>query len=198
MGLNAGMYGLSSGAELTAYFDQVMQQRFLPSGRVRFIPMSQVVGSYAVESLLTGALQPVKVRRKVVDATYSRMQVPATTLPRYSVAPGVRRVPLNELVRLAQPQPGYVVVGAGKTGIDACLWLLEQGVEAGDIRWIMPRDSWLQDRANLQSGDEFFMNTWDNLAMQLEAVMASGSVEDLFGRLEASGDLMRIDTRVKP
>ena len=43
VGLNAGMYGLSSGAELTAYFDQLMQQRFLPSGRVRYLPMSQVV-----------------------------------------------------------------------------------------------------------------------------------------------------------
>ena len=52
MGLNAGMYGLSSGAELLAYFDQVMQQRFLPSGRVRFLPMSQVVGAYEVESVL--------------------------------------------------------------------------------------------------------------------------------------------------
>jgi hypothetical protein len=39
-----------------------MQQRFLPSGRVRFMAMSQVDGSYEVESLLTGARQPVKVR----------------------------------------------------------------------------------------------------------------------------------------
>ena len=65
VGLNKGMYDLASGAEVLAYFDQVMQQRFLPSGRVRFLPMSQVVGAYEVESLLTGSRQPVKVRRKV-------------------------------------------------------------------------------------------------------------------------------------
>ena len=123
------MYGLASGAELLAYFDQVMQQRFLPSGRVRCLPMSQVVGAYEVESLVTGARQPVKVRKKVVDGTHSRMQVPATTPPRYAVAPASRCVPVNELARLARPQAGYVVVGAGKTGMDACLWLLEQGVE---------------------------------------------------------------------
>lgn len=198
VGLNAGMYGLSSGAELLAYFDQVMQQRFLPSGRVCFLTMSQVVGEYEVESLVTGTRRPIKVRKKVVDCTHSRMQVPATTPPRYSVAPGVRCVPLNELARLAQPQAGYVVVGAGKTGMDACSWLLEQGVDPDHIRWIMPRDSWVLDRANIQSGDEFFVNTWGTMSQQLEAVAAAQDVPDLMLRLEAAGEWMRIDPRVMP
>jgi hypothetical protein len=198
VGLNAGMYSLSSGAELLAYFDQVMQQRFLPSGRVRFLPMSQVVGAYEVESLLTGARQAVTVRRKVVDGTHSRMQVPSTTPPRYAVAPGVRCVPLNELAKLSRPQAGYVVVGAGKTGMDACLWLLEQGVDPDQIRWVMPRDPWVLDRANFQSGDEFFMNTWSNMARRLESVVAAESVQDLMLRLEAAGDWMRIDSGVMP
>jgi hypothetical protein len=198
MGLNAGMYSLSSGAELLAYFDQLMQQRFLPSGRVRFLPMSQVVGAYEVESLLTGARQAVTVRRKVVDGTHSRMQVPSTTPPRYAVAPGVRCVPLNELAKLSRPQAGYVVVGAGKTGMDACIWLLEQGVDPDQIRWVMPRDPWVLDRANVQSGDEFFMNTWGNIARQLESVVAAENVQDLMLRLEAAGEWMRIDPGVMP
>lgn len=198
VGLNAGMYGLSSGAELIAYFDQVMQQRFLPSGRVRFLPMSQVVGTYEAQSLVTGARQPLRVRKKIVDCTYSRMQVPATTPPRYSVAAGVRCVPLNELVRLDRPQAAYVVVGAGKTGMDACNWLLEQGVDPDAILWVMPRDPWVLDRANIQSGDEFFMNTWGTMARQLEAVAAAESVQDLLLRLEAAGEWMRIDTGVMP
>jgi hypothetical protein len=198
VGLNAGMYGLSSGAELLAYFDQVMQQRFLPSGRVRFLPMSQVVGAYEVESLLTGARRPVTVRKKVVDGTHSRMQVPATTPPRYPVAPSVRCVPVNDIATLARPQAGYVIVGAGKTGMDACLWLLEQGVDPDDIRWIMPRDSWVLDRANVQAGDEFFTNTWGTMTGQLEAVSAAADVPDLMLRLEAAGEWMRIDPRVEP
>jgi hypothetical protein len=175
-----------------------MQQRFLPSGRVRFLPMSQVVGAYEVESLVTGARQPVKVRRRVVDGTYSRMQIPATTPPRYAVAPGVRCVPVNELARIAQPQAGYVVVGAGKTAMDACIWLLEQGVDPDQIRWIMPRDSWVLDRANVQSGDDFFMNTWGSLTRQLEAVISAENVQDLMLRLEAAGEWMRIDPGVMP
>lgn len=198
VGLNAGMHGLSSGAELLAYFDLVMQQRFLPSGRVRFLPMSRVLGTHEVESLITGVRQPVKVRKKVVDCTHSGMQVPSTTPPRYAVAPGVRCVPLNELARLQEPQTGYVVVGSGKTGMDACLWLLEQGVDPDHIRWIMPRDAWVQDRANLQSGDEFFMNTWGSQTRQLEAVAAAENVQDLFLRLEAAGELMRIDPAIEP
>gem|GEM_PF-2087695 len=198
VGLNEGMYNLAGGAEVLAYFDQVMQQRFLPSGRVRFLPKSQVIGSYEVESLLTGRRQPVQVRKKVVDATYSGTQVPSTTPPRYSVAPDVRCVPLNDLVKLTQPQAGYVVVGSGKTGIDACLWLLEQGVDPDDIRWIMPRDAWLLDRANLQPGDEFFMNTCGIFVRQLEAVAAAEDVPDLLHRLEAAGEWVRIDTRVQP
>ena len=35
-GLNQGLYGLASGAEVLAHFEQVLQDRFLPSGR----PMS--------------------------------------------------------------------------------------------------------------------------------------------------------------
>jgi hypothetical protein len=198
VGLNAGMYDLSGGADLLAYFDQVMQQRFLPSGRVRFMAMSQVVGSHEVESSVTGVRRPVKVRKKVVDCTHSGMRVPSTTPPSYNVAPGVRCVPVNDIVRLTQPQSGYVVVGSGKTGIDACLWLLEQGVDPDLIRWIMPRDPWLLDRANVQSGEEFFMNTWGSLTSELEAVAAAHDTQDLMLRLEEAGVFLRIDTQVVP
>lgn len=198
VGLNAGMYGLSSGAELTAYFDQLMQQRFLPSGRVRYLPMSQVVDGDEVESLITGSRQHVKVNRKVVDCTYSRMQVPATTPARYAIAPGVHCVPVNGLAKLDRPQAGYLIVGAGKTAMDACIFLLQLGVDPDHIRWVMPRDSWVLNRANIQSGDEFFFETWGNLTRQLESVVAAESVPDLILRLEAAGEWMRIDPHVLP
>lgn len=197
-GLNKGFYDLASGPEIVGYFDQLMQQRFLPSGRVRFMPKCQVVGSHEIESLLNGQRQSIQVRKKVVDATFSDMRVPSTTPPKYLVASGVRCVPVNDLVKLDRIQAGYVVVGSGKTGIDACLWLLEHGVEPAHIRWIMPRDGWLLDRANIQPGDDFFINTCRSLAQQLEAAAMAEDVADLFNRLEACGELLRIDTQVKP
>ena len=36
--------------------------------------------------------------------------------------------------------------GAGKTGIDAVLFLLNQNVDADKITWIMPNDPWLVNR----------------------------------------------------
>ena len=198
VGLNRGFYDLASGPEIVGYLDQVMQQRFLPSGRVRFLPKSQVVGSDQVESLLTGQRHSVQVRKKVVDATFSDMRIPSTTPPSYTVAGGVRCVPLNDLVRLDCPQPGYVVVGAGKTGMDACLWLLEQGVDPERIRWIRPRDGWILNRANVQAGEAFFANSCGSHAQQLEAVATATDVPDLFQRLEACGELLRIDTQVQP
>ena len=39
-GLNKGLSDLATGAEVSAYFDEVMRQTFLPSGRVQYFPMS--------------------------------------------------------------------------------------------------------------------------------------------------------------
>jgi hypothetical protein len=202
VGINAGSYGLASGAEVLAHFDQTMQQRFLPSGRVRFLPMSEVVpgpgGQHQVRSLTSGQLQPILVRRKVVDATQARTEVPSTHPPKYAVAPGVACVPLNRLPDIARPHAAYTVVGSGKTGIDACLWLLENGVPPARIRWVMPRDAWWMDRANFQPGIENFEHNMQHASGQFDAILEARSVSDLFARLEARGALMRIDPAVEP
>jgi len=197
-GLNAGLGELASGAEVLAYFDEVMRHRFLPSGRVRFFPMSDEVGDCAFVSRVSGARVDVKVRRKVVDATWLNTSVPSTHTPSFSIAPGVMFMPLNDLTRLKAPPRRFVVIGGGKTGIDACLWLLENGVDPDAISWIMPRDGWLLDRRNTQPGIEFFHHTMEAQARQIESAAAAASVEDLFDRLERAGVLRRIDPAVRP
>ncbi|MEO8125016.1 MAG: FAD/NAD(P)-binding protein [Burkholderiales bacterium] len=201
-GLNEGLYGLASGAEVLAHFDQVMQQRFLPSGRVRWFPMSEVsVGPGTVHtfnSLTSGETCQVQVRRKLVDATHARTEVPSTRAPKYAIAPGVRCAPLNDLPRIERPHAAYTVVGSGKTGMDACLWLLQNGVPPSRIRWIMPRDAWLMDRANHQPGADDFERSIGSSIAQFEAVIEAASVADLFARLEAHGELLRIAPEVEP
>jgi hypothetical protein len=85
IGFNAGMYGLASGAQVLAYFDQVMQQRFLTSGRVRWFAMSEYAigpdGKHQVHSLTSGNSRQITVRKKVVDATHAHTVVPSTTRP---------------------------------------------------------------------------------------------------------------------
>ena len=67
VGLNKGLGHLASGAEVSAYFDDVMRHRFLPSGRVRYYPMCDYLGDNKFQSLLTGEVFEVEVARRRVD-----------------------------------------------------------------------------------------------------------------------------------
>ena len=127
-GGNAGLYELASGTELVTYFDQLMNRRFLPSGRVRYLPVSEFLGDGQIRNLVSGATTNVEAK-KTVDATYMNVTVPSVTPPKYDVAEDVWCVPLNDLPELVDLPEEYVVVGGGKTAIDACLWLLDNGVD---------------------------------------------------------------------
>jgi hypothetical protein len=196
-GPNTGLSELASGAEILAYFDAVMRQRFLPSGRVRYFPMTNLDDDETLVSRLSGQRHRIEAR-KIVDAAYLSPAVPATTPPAFTVAPGVTCVPVGELPRATRPGAPYVVIGAGKTGIDACLWLLENGTDPRQIRWIVPRDSWLYDRAAFQPGRENLATLIEFMANQVEALAGAESVDEVFARLEATGAVLRLDPAVKP
>ena len=70
IGLNAGFYGLASGLEVLNHFDQVMRERFLPSGRVRWLPMSEYRagpgGTHEITSLINGDVAQIVPRKKLV------------------------------------------------------------------------------------------------------------------------------------
>ena len=196
-GLNQGLYEQASAPEICAYYDRVMQKHLLPSGRVRYFPMCDYVGERRFVSRLSGDRYEVKVRRKLVDATYLEPSVPASCAPPFDIEPDVRCVAVNELSRLAEPADRYVIIGAGKTSIDACLWLLQNGVAPRDIRWIKPREAWLLNRAFSQCG-ELVGSLLEGISLQMEAAAQARSLEDLFDRLNASQQLLRIDERVAP
>jgi len=127
-GWNEGLFELATSGEVCAYFDQVMQQQLLPTGRVFRFPMCEYEGEGRFRSF-SGAAVEVNVRRRIVDATYMRVTVPLMRPPVYGVAPGVQCVTPNELTKMRKPHDRHAIIGAGKTGMDACLWLLRQGIE---------------------------------------------------------------------
>jgi hypothetical protein len=196
-GPNQGFYERASAPEICAYYDRVMRERLLPSGRVRWFPMCEYVGRDRFVSRVSGEEHEVRVRRKRVDATYLEPAVPRTSAPPFEVEEGVRCAPVGELSRLAGRADGYVIIGAGKTAVDACLWLLELGVAPGDIRWVKPREAWLLNRAFVQGG-ELVGTLLEGLSLQLEAAALAASLGDLFERLNAAGQLLRIDESVTP
>jgi hypothetical protein len=187
-GPNAGLYELATGDEVRAYFDRVMST-YLASGRLRYLPLSEYNGNGLVTSLLTGRQTSVRGRRKVVDARYVGSCVPSTTPAPYRAATGVELVPVNDLAKVTCGHDAYVIIGAGKTAVDACLWLLDNGVDPSAVAWIRPRDAWFFDRANLQGGE----GTVNSFATQLEVAARTSSTDELVAGFEAAGQLMRID-----
>lgn len=200
-GPNAGFYERASAAEICAYYDELLERRLLPSGRVRFFGLCDYAGDLEDDHLLTcrltGEKTRVAARQRVVDATFLETAVPATEPVAFDVEPGTRLVPPNALVALTQPARGYTVIGGGKTGMDCCVWLLQQGVAPESIRWVRPRDAWTFDRAFLQPLD-LVIQTIEGVASSLGAMAQAEDVDDLFRRLEAVGAIHRLDPTVQP
>ena len=200
-GPNSGFYERATGAEICDYFQRVLDEHLLPSDQVRFFGMCDYIGDWSNEhrfvSRTTGEVRTVRVRRKVVDATYLEPSVPSTHTPSFSVDPNVRLIPVNDLVALTEPGSEYTVIGAGKTAMDACIWLLDSGVAPEMIRWIRPRDAWMLNRAFVQPLD-LLGGLIEGFSLQLEAAAQAENAEDLFRRLEACEQLVRLDPQVEP
>lgn len=64
VGLNKGLNELASGAEVSAYFDNIMRHRFLPSGRVKYFPMCKYQGDGKFVSTVSGKEYEVTVNKK--------------------------------------------------------------------------------------------------------------------------------------
>ena len=205
-GPNQGLFPLASGAEISAYFEQLVNRRFLPSGRVSYLPLSEYRGDGRGEarivSMLSGNETQIAVQRKTVDATAYQTSVPATHTRKFQVADSVRVVIPGALPDLwmnpADLPVRYVILGGGKTAMDTAVWLLRAGVLPDAITWVRPRDSWLINRRYTQPGPDFFEDVVAHQVAQLNATVGADSGDTMFSRLEADGHMLRIDPAVTP
>ncbi|OAN34168.1 NAD(P)-binding protein [Mycolicibacterium iranicum] len=196
-GFNEGFFELATGHEVCAYYDQVMRNHMLPTGRLTYFPMTRYLGDNRIRTL-DGEEHTVTVRRRTVDATYLLTVVQSMRSAPFSVADGITVIPPNDLPRRAAEHEHFTIVGGGKTGMDCCLWLLRNGVAADRLRWIKPRDSWLLNRANVQPGPEFAKTLRASIVARAQAISEATTPEDLFKRLEAAEVLFRLDPAVTP
>lgn len=197
-GPEAGLHERARRSEVQAYYDHVLHRRFLPSGRVTFLPgfdHRSDGGCHVAESRVSGERVEIHVRRRMVDATYLAPTVPATTDAPFSVTGGARVVPVNDLADVVDAPSEYVIVGSGKTATDAIVWLLGNGVDADRIVWIRPRDPWMLNRAMVQPDPRIAV---DLATDTMEAAAEAASLDDLFLMLEDAGDMLRIDPDVTP
>ena len=169
----------------------------MPTDRVRYFPNCDYPGDGRFVSTLAQTSYSVQVRKRVVDTTYLEGAIPATGAPPFEVADGVRCVPAGEIARLTDRPARFVVIGGGKTALDACVWLLERGVPASTIQCIRPREAWWANRRFHQTR-AMLPDFYRGVAIRVEAMALATSVHDLYARLEAAGVFLRIDPRVAP
>ncbi len=205
-GHNAGMYPLARHAEILAYYDRVMRETLLPSGRVTYLPLTDYRGGadgvHSLRGILSGAEQSVAVRRKLVDATWFQTSVPATHTPSFAVAPGTRRAIPGDLPGLwleaANPPQHFVILGGGKTAMDTAVWLIEAGVAPERIEWVRPRDSWMFNRRQLQPAHAGLEGLVEFQLALVESATAAANGRDMCHLLEARGVMLRIDPAMEP
>lgn len=191
--LGQGGADLACGPDIVAYYKYAMN-RFLASGRVRFLPMSEYQGDGRIVSLIEeDRVTEVTASRRIVDGTYNKVEVPSVVAPRYEVDADVTLVPPNALPQVKRPWERYVVIGAGKTGIDAIGFLLDQGVSQERIQWVVPNDAWLWGRATVQPGGAL-----KTITAFVESIVSAKSIDEVYLQLERQEIVCRIDTGVLP
>lgn len=194
-GPEAGLHERATAPEIQAYYDGVLRQKLLGSGKVAFYPGVEHIGGRELVSLETQERFEVSGRTRIVDARYLAPQIPALTPPPFAVAEGARVLPVNDLPALGELPSQVVVVGAGKTATDACIWLLDNGLDPGAICWVRPRDPWMFDRAVLQPDPVVFLGMATSI---MNAASEATDHDDMFLRLESAGVMLRIDPAVTP
>jgi hypothetical protein len=197
-GYNKGYARLADAPEITAYCHAVMRDGLLASGRVSYLPMSSYETGDRVRQLLSGKVQQIRIRRKLVDASYYTNSIPLTHTRTFTTGPGVTCIVPNDLPRVAHEFDYYAVIGAGKTATDTCLWLLSRGVVPERIRWVVSRDQWFVNRAKIQPAPKFLTEVFEGIAQAREDIALATSARDLARRHEEAGFWLRVDKNVEP
>jgi hypothetical protein len=200
-GPNAGFYERSGAAEICDHFGRALDEVLLPSGRVRFLGRTEYRGDdggrHHLVSLLNGAETSVRIRKKLVDATYVESDIPSRHRPGFEVGSGVRLIAPNDLVDLDRPISDVTVIGGGKTAMDTCTWLLDSGIDPDRIRWVRPRDAWLFNRMYMQPL-ELVAQYMQMQAHWIEVAAEAEDGGDFAQRLEERDVFVRVDRDIRP
>jgi hypothetical protein len=194
-GPEVGLHERATAPEICAYYGRVLRERMVRSGKVAFHPSCEYLGDRTFVSRVSGKQYEVTERARVVDARYFAPEIPALTPAPFGSAEEVRVVAVNDLVTLDHAPSQYVVVGSGKTATDACIWLLDRGVDPDAICWVRPRDPWMLNRAVVQPDPAIFIGM---AAQVLEIAADAATPDDMFLGMEEAGVMLRIDRSVTP
>ena len=184
---------LSSKQEILAYYSRVLY-RMENAGRVKFFGMTEHTGNGKVRSIVDPNKKiKFRIKKRLVDSTYMKVEVPSTTQPNFEVSKNVNLVPPNHLFSLSASYDRYNIIGAGKTALDAICFLVDSGVPKEKIYWFVSQDSWFWNREVVQPplvGKAF-------LAL-LNAVNNNKLADEAFLDLEKIANVFRLDKDIRP
>ena len=191
--LGQGGKDLSSKEEILDYYHKV-HQKLLSTGRCHFYLGYNYIGDNKIVSLKNpNDAQEFTVNKNVVDATYMNVEVPSTHTPKYTVDVGVSLKPLNELPQELTGWRKYCVIGSGKTGMDAILYLLSNDINPKSISWIIPNDAWLFNRAHIQVG-----TVGKEILRHVSKTIRASDPDDIFISMEKTSGIMRMNEETTP
>lgn len=193
-------FELSTKSEILHYFHDLMENTYLPTGRVTYLRNSEHLGDGRVRHMITGQEMQFEVARKIVHAGKwgDFGSIPATHKPKFEIAADTTLIPINDLPRRAADHDHFTVIGAGKTGMDAAVWLLENGVDPDQITWVRPNDYWLFNRDNILNHPALFMSSMSAFLAELEVLARVSNVDEFSAEMEDIGVWHRIDSDVTP
>lgn len=191
--LGNGTSDLSSKPEILDYYKHVLA-KMTTSGRVIFLGNHEYKGNNEVVDLnKPHETIKISVDKKIVDATYMNVEIPSTHKPKYSIAENVPIVPINKLEEEHKQWENFYVIGCGKTGMDAILFLLKKGIAEKNIYWIAPNSAWLFNRDSIQVG-----NVANQILSHAKYLTKAEQSDDIFLAMEKQHGVLRIDESELP
>jgi len=115
---------------------------------------------YTITNNTTGVSRTIHVRKRLVDARNLEPDLPVSTPPKFAFSSDrVSVLPVNDIVgkndsnsegNASDEKKHFVVVGGGKTGMDAMSHLLtEKNVLPENLLWVVPNDAWITAREKI-------------------------------------------------
>jgi len=207
-------------AELLKYYDDVKNDLeskydFVFLGNTTF-DLSQLHDGnpdrelYTITDDKTGVSKTIRVRQRLVDARNLEPDLPVSTPPKFNYpSSDISVLPVNDLVtsQEAKTKKYFVVIGGGKTGMDAVTYLLKElKVDpTKNLVWIVPNQPWITARENIGNCIDLLYTSaklHDSNESQEEEKKDGEIGPDFFQRgfieWEKEGHIYRFDKSVTP
>eukprot|EP00580_Thalassiosira_gravida_P002246 CAMPEP_0201598488 /NCGR_PEP_ID=MMETSP0492-20130828/281_1 /ASSEMBLY_ACC=CAM_ASM_000837 /TAXON_ID=420259 /ORGANISM="Thalassiosira gravida, Strain GMp14c1" /LENGTH=528 /DNA_ID=CAMNT_0048060905 /DNA_START=61 /DNA_END=1647 /DNA_ORIENTATION=- len=197
----------ASKKEMLTYFGNFVDKKvaskqldFYPNSIYKFETKGKVDqdGIHYFSSVDGSMSYKVKVNSKLVDGTRGECIIPHDSPLQFPVDEGVRVMTPNQIYDTHQEKGDkrsvmlknkYVVLGAGKTGMDAIVYLQRKmKIDPVNIAWVIPNDVWM---FNGSAGGR----PWD---FPESMAKCSNDIDKASFSLEKEGKLVRLDKNITP